>query len=218
MDTGSLVEDKDKLWQDFRQALVVMMDKTQIDEEATKALSFINANNEQLLKFSDDITKSLINSQKRESNLKVFIALSLFAATLIVLLLLVIQSYKYVVVPLSDLYASFNNIGYFKKGIKLTLPKKNELAPVVQDIEMGLEKLNKLIELINNMNQDISFEGILRYIYDNLSEFIPYEHIGIALLKDDGETVEASFGISDGLTKDLPKKLLGIKARLEETS
>jgi len=218
LDTGSLVEDKDKLWQDFRQALVVMMDKTQIDEEATKALSFINANNEQLLKFSDDITKSLINSQKRESNLKVFIALSLFAATLIVLLLLVIQSYKYVVVPLSDLYASFNNIGYFKKGIKLTLPKKNELAPVVQDIEMGLEKLNKLIELINNMNQDISFEGILRYIYDNFSEFIPYEHIGIALLKDDGETVEASFGISDGLTKDLPKKLLGIKARLEETS
>lgn len=214
----SVVEDKDKLWQEFRQALEVLMNKNQIDEEATKALTFINANNEQLLKYSDDVTQSLINFHKKESGTKVFIALSLFAAALIVLLVLVIQSYKYIVIPLSDLYSSFSNIGYLKKGVKVYLPRKSELVPVVQEIETGLEKLNKLIDLINNMNQDISFEGILKYIYDNFSEFIPYEHIGIALLKDDGETVEASFGISDGPTKDLPKKLLGIKARLEDTS
>lgn len=215
---NSLIEVTDDLWKDFLKAIDVIIRTSEIDEEVSKSLTYINDNNEQLLQYSDDILQSLINIHKSNSNTSIFIALGLFAATLVSLLVLILQSYKYIVVPLNEVYSGFSNIGSLKNNISISLPQKNELEPVIKEIDMAFAKLNRLIELIKNMNQDTSFDGILKYIYNTFSEFIPYSHIGIALLKDDGETIEASYGISDPSLNDLAKKLHGITAKLDETS
>lgn len=97
-------------------------------------------------------------------------------------------------------------------------PLTSELKPVLDEISVEFSKLDKLIQLIENMNKDVSFDGILNYIYSTFSEFIPYSHIGIALLKDNGRVLEGSYGRSDEALESLPKKLVGLRAEVSETS
>jgi len=215
---NSLIGATDSLWDDFSRAISVIIENNEMDEEVTESIAFINRNNEKLLEYSDDILKLLINIHNKNSNTRVHIGLGLFATALVSLLILIVQSYKYIIVPLNEIYSGFSNIGSLKNNIGIKLPKKNELEPLIKEIDMAFAKLNRLIELIENMNQDTSFEGILNYIYNTFSEFIPYKHIGIALLKDDGETIEATYGISDPSLNGLAKKLHGITAKLDETS
>lgn len=124
--------------------------------------------------------------------------------------------HKYLTEPINDLFSKISSISLLNKSSNLI--SSTELNPVIEEINLGFNKLDKLIELIENMNKDVSFEGILNYIYSTFSEFIPYNHIGIALLRDNGEVLEASYGISDPLLDDLPKKLMGIRAEVEKTS
>lgn len=124
--------------------------------------------------------------------------------------------HKYFNKSINDLLNKVINISILNKSFN-SIPT-NELIPVIDEINLGFNKLDKLVKLIENMNNDVSFEGILNYIYSTFSEFIPYVHIGIALLKDNGKTLEASYGISDPILNDLPKKLVGIKAEVSSTS
>lgn len=215
---GSIIEITDDAWDGFSQAVREVIGSKQADKQTAEALIYINKHEEQLLQYSDEITQGLINLHKKNANRIIMIAFGLFTALLISLLILVFQLYKYIVIPLNELYIGINNIGSLKKNTGISIPIKNELTPVIKEVDKAFNKLSKLIELIENINHDTSFEGILKYIYTSFSEFIPYSHIGIALLKDNGESVEASYGISDPALDDLPKKLMGIKARLDETS
>lgn len=80
------------------------------------------------------------------------------------------------------------------------------------------EKINRLVSLIENINLSYSFNETLQYIYTAFSSFLPYSYIGIALIKDDGESIEASYGISDGTVIGLPKNLFGLEMKLKDTS
>jgi len=124
--------------------------------------------------------------------------------------------YKYLTEPINDLFNKIGNISILNKNSN-SIPNA-ELKPVIEEINLGFKKLDKLIELIENMNKDVSFEGILNYIYSTFSEFIPYSHIGIALLKDNGKILEGSYGISAPSLNDLPKKLVGLRAEISRTS
>ncbi len=124
--------------------------------------------------------------------------------------------YKYLTEPINDLFNKIGNISILNKNSS-SIPNA-ELKPVIEEINLGFNKLDKLIELIENMNKDVSFEGILNYIYSTFSEFIPYSHIGIALLKDNGKILEGSYGISAPSLNDLPKKLVGLRAEISRTS
>ncbi len=124
--------------------------------------------------------------------------------------------YRNLTGPINDLFNKISNVSILNKNV-YSIPS-SELKPVIEEINLGFNKLDKLIELIENMNKNVSFEGILDYIYSTFSEFIPYSHIGIALLKDNGEILEASYGISAPSLNDLPKKLVGIRAEVSKTS
>lgn len=78
-------------------------------------------------------------------------------------------------------------------------------------------KLEKLTDLINKINEDATFDGVLNHIYHSFKKYIPYSHIGIALLKNDGKIIEASFGHSEP-NVNLANKLIGITAKISETS
>lgn len=212
-----LIDSTDKTWKEFKQSVNRIIDSQQIDEQTAEALIYINANNETLLQYCDQIIKGLISNQKKQMNMYMSIAIGLFFIALLLLLLSIVQLQKYMVIPLRELYKGINSIGLFKDN-KSAIPTKNELIPVVKEIDESFSKLKRLVKLIENINQDMTFEGILKYIYQSFSTFIPYSHIGIALLKDEGQILEASYGISEGELNDLPKRLLGIKARIVDTS
>jgi len=64
---------------------------------------------------------------------------------------LVFQLYKYIVIPLNELYIGINNIGSLKKNTGISIPIKNELTPVIKEVDKAFNKLSKLIELIENI-------------------------------------------------------------------
>lgn len=124
--------------------------------------------------------------------------------------------YRHLTEPINDLFNKISDTSLVNENSN-SIPV-TELKHVIEEINLEFSKLDKLIELIENMNKDVSFEGILNYIYSTFSEFIPYSHIGIALLKDNGKILEASYGISAPSLNDLPKKLVGLRAEVSSTS
>ncbi len=120
--------------------------------------------------------------------------------------------------PLGYILEELGQSSILKRNVGAELALDSPLLPVAAQINRSLDNTNHLVELIENINRDTSFDGILKYIYSTFSVFIPYTHIGIALLQEDGQTLEASYGISGGQLEGLPHRLLGITARLDETS
>ncbi|MDF2686895.1 MAG: metal dependent phosphohydrolase, partial [Clostridia bacterium] len=205
------------IWEKFNQAVIVFINKDEADKNSKEALIYINSHNEELLNYYDEITEAMVNIQKQNANKYMLIAGFLFGIALIFLIITIFQLYKYIIVPLNELYKGINNIGVLHKNYNSNATQK-ELTPVINEINEGFAKLNKLIELIEEINSGISFDDILKHIFQSFSSFIPYSHIGIALLKDNGKTLEASYGISEPSLKELPKKLFGIKEQLSRTS
>lgn len=186
--------------------------------ETEKAILVINTNNEQLLMNWNQITSSLIDYQEQVAKKYFTVSIILFVIFSVLLFISFFSFNKYMIEPLNELYNGIKNFGTTNRNVNNFFSTKKELKPVIHDINSMFNKLNRLIELIGNLNKDVSFDGILNYIYLSFSEFIPYSHIGIALLKEDNTILQASYGISDKSICELPKKLVGIKAELSKTS
>ena len=162
--------------------------------------------------------QELLAHQKQVASLYFIIAIIIFLTIVIMIYVSFVKLNKYLIEPLNELYNGIKSFSVLKISKKNHFSTKKELIPVIDEINSMFDKLNKLIELISNLNKDVSFDGILHYIYSSFSEFIPYSHIGIALLHDDEKILEASYGISDPALNELPKKLAGIKAEISKTS
>jgi len=208
----------DNVWGSFNTSVDVIIDSKKINKNTAEATIYINTHNEELMNYCDDITQTVVNIQKQNSNRDMLLALVLLVAVIILLSISLFQLQKYIVFPLNELYEGINSIGMLKINKKKLVPTKNEMIPIITEINESFDKLNKLIGLLEYINKEMSFDETLKYIYKSFLSFIPYSHIGVALLKDDGKTLEASYGISDSSLGDLPKKLLGIKAELSKTS
>ncbi|MDF2699800.1 MAG: metal dependent phosphohydrolase [Haloplasmataceae bacterium] len=213
-----LIENTFLEWDNFSKSIDIIINSEQIDEQYITALHYISDNNEQLLEYSDEITQSLITYQKEQTNKYILIAIISFIISLCLLIEAILQLHKYIISPLNELYKGISELCFLDKSQKLSLPTKKEIIPVIDDINNGFNKLNNLIELIKKISEETSFDGTLNYIYTSFSQFIPYSHIGIALLRDNGDTIEASYGISDPTIEDKFHDLLGLKANLKSTS
>ncbi|HHV98258.1 MAG TPA: GAF domain-containing protein [Clostridiaceae bacterium] len=150
----------------------------------------------------------------------VHIILSLLFLLMItfILLILIYNTYKHVINSVNYIHKSIAEVAAinYSAGKKAIVEERPE--PDFTDIVEIYKKFNNLKSLIENINSSNSFEDLLKYIYSTFIDFVPYSYIGIALIKDDGKSVEASFGISDGAVKGLPQNLIGEKAYIEETS
>lgn len=213
-----IVVKMDKVWEVFNKSVDDIIDSEKIDKNAAEAISYINTHNEELMNYCDDITQTVVNIQKQDLNIDMLLAFILFVAVIVLLFISLFQLQKYIVLPLNELYEGIKSMGMLKINNKKIVPTKNKVIPIITEINESLNKFNKLIELLEHINKDMSFDETLNYIYKSFSSFIPYSHIGIALLKDDGKVLEASYGISGSSLGDLPKKLLGIKAEFSKTS
>jgi len=202
----------------FSKSVRNIVNNNQINIQTKESILFINTNNEELMANWNEMLQELLAHQKQVANLYFIVAIFIFLIFIIMIYVSFAQLNKYLIEPLNELYNGIKSFGILKTSKNKSFSTKKELTPVIDEINSMFDKLNKLIELISNLNKDVSFDGILHYIYSSFSEFIPYSHIGIALLHDDEKILEASYGISDPALNELPKRLAGIKAEISKTS
>lgn len=201
-------------WKPIKDQIKVIQKSEKIDKEFTIATLKINNYVSTLIKNSDKIFDHIIvKSQKKMDILIKFVIL--FCCVLIILIAIVLFSaYKYVLIPFENLYNGIFRVGLFNQDKKI--PTNKEITPVVEEIQKAFNKVEALISLIENINRKTSFQEVLEYIYEAFRPYIPYNYIGIALIED--EYLIGSYGISDGEVENIPKKILGKKALISETS
>ena len=125
---------------------------------------------------------------------------------------------KHYIHPAGQILEELSDSSVLHKHVGDSLHLDSPLLGVAARINQSLDNTGHLVQLIENVNSHDTFDSLLRYIYTTYSPFIPYSHIGIALLQEDGKTIEASYGISGGPLEGLARKLVGLTAQLENTS
>jgi response regulator RpfG family c-di-GMP phosphodiesterase len=131
------------------------------------------------------------------------------------LCILLFNLYKHILLPLKNLYQGMAEVGITRMDVGNIERNETQLIPEVAEVNEIFLKLKHLIKLLENINNNDSFDGVLQYIYTTFSAFIPYTHIGIALLEDDGTSVRASYGISNDNPVDLARNLLGYQTSIK---
>lgn len=215
---SSHIQDIKVLWSNFEHAIMVIAEAEEIDGEVTESAMYITENNMELLDHSEQLLEVILNesiksSRRMELLFRILIAL-LSAITIVALFHLV----RFIILPFNQLYKGLSEIGLSELPLNPGFPTKKKVIPMVNEINDMFLKIEDLISLIQNMNNNSSFTEILDFINTTFSKIIPYNYIGIALLNNDKTKLSASYGVSDGQVLGLPEDLLGISFDISETS
>ena len=143
---------------------------------------------------------------------------ALFLLTLLCLLglaYIIHALYRYILLGLTELYN-----GFYSLGLSST-DSKTESLTVEDEIRNIFTGIRNTMELVEQVNANVSFSDTLNYIFETFIQYIPYTYIGIALFKQ-GEASDhliASYGISEGPQHaNLANQILGYEVPLDETS
>lgn len=209
----------DNVWPEFSKSVDVVANANSTNNQVINAAVFINENNEDLLISSNLIAGTIVNEAKNKSFINIGILSILLVLCFIILVFSLFNLSKYIILPLDELYKGISQMnilsGDMNKRFESTSPL---MLPITSEVNEVFDKFNKLISLIENINENNSFNEILTYIYESFSTFIPYTYIGIALITDDKKQLKASYGISSKKLPGLPENLLGHTALIAETS
>lgn len=110
---------------------------------------------------------------------------------------------------IEKIYSGMDEIG---------LTSNNDNVSPISGVNDAFEKLKSLIELIEDLNMNIPFKDQLNQIYRSFSEYIPYSHIGVALMDEDGDTIRASYAADGNDRNELTEKIMGYKTSIRNTS
>jgi Response regulator containing a CheY-like receiver domain and an HD-GYP domain len=80
------------------------------------------------------------------------------------------------------------------------------------------ENFNHFISIIENLESNEPFKNILQFIYDSFSAYIPYTHIGVALITDDVSTIRGAYCVSGPQHPNLARRLSGYRTDIHVTS
>jgi HD-GYP domain-containing protein (c-di-GMP phosphodiesterase class II) len=209
----------DRTWPQFSKSIDIIVHAKEINSEVIDAAIFINEKNEVLLNSSNLITQTIINEAKNKLYLIMGIVSLLLLLSFIILTISLFNLHKYILLPLDELYRGISDMGIINSGMKNQFRSDSpQVQLITSEVNEVFDKLTKLISLIENINQNSSFNEILQFIYHSFSSFIPYTYIGIALITDDGKNLKASYGLSSKEFTGLPENLLGKKTPIDETS
>jgi HD-GYP domain-containing protein (c-di-GMP phosphodiesterase class II) len=205
-------------WHDLSIALDTVAMHDIINEDSVQSLLFINSKTGQLSEQMTFMFQELIDSIKQSVYSKLIMLTAIFLTAQVLAVVLIIHTKKYIIMPLDAIYTGLSGLNLIKGSLSSSPRTYNELQAVISEINDGFNKLKKLNTLIKTINENISFNDVLKYIYTTFSPFIPYSHIGIALLDDDGKTLEATYGISDKSMKDIANDLAKCNVNIDDTS
>lgn len=201
----SEVSENRALWDEFKLKYSNIIQFDDDDEEFRESIIFINENVDRLMESSASITSIFLetNQEFHRSNMNKM--LLMIASLAMVLVYTLYEFYKYLFLPLDQLYMGFKKIGlessYEGNGFGVRA-MSNEIGNM-------LDGIIKSMNLIEEINTNMSFDDSLKYIYNSFGMYIPYSYIGIALFKSkDSDILVGSYGI--GKTKLSDNEMTGI--------
>lgn len=201
----SEVSENRALWNKFKLNYSNIIQFDDDDEEFRESIIFINENVDRLMESSASITSIFLetNQEFHRSNMNKM--LLMIASLAMVLVYTLYEFYKYLFLPLDQLYMGFKKIGlessYEGNGFGVRA-MSNEIGNM-------LDGIIKSMNLIEEINTNMSFDDSLKYIYNSFGMYIPYSYIGIALFKSkDSDILVGSYGI--GKTKLSDNEMTGI--------
>ncbi|OHW62307.1 cyclic di-GMP phosphodiesterase response regulator RpfG [Andreesenia angusta] len=201
----SEVSENRALWDEFKLNYSNIIQFDDDDEEFRESIIFINENVDRLMESSASITSIFLetNQEFHRSNMNKM--LLMIASLAMVLVYTLYEFYKYLFLPLDQLYMGFKKIGlessYEGNGFGVRA-MSNEIGNM-------LDGIIKSMNLIEEINTNMSFDDSLKYIYNSFGMYIPYSYIGIALFKSkDSDILVGSYGI--GKTKLSDNEMTGI--------
>jgi HD-GYP domain-containing protein (c-di-GMP phosphodiesterase class II) len=217
-DIRGTLEQINGIWGDFSRAVDVVIRSDRIDTDFKYATIYINENNEGLRDYCDKLLNAGINETQQHTKANTRVTVFFTAIAFIILGISVFSLYRYFIGPLTEIYKGFSEVGITSEHLNRAMPTKHEVRPIVDEIRTMFRELDIIFSLIENINGNSSFSEVLEYIFRSFSFFIPYNYIGVALLKNSGTSLEASYGISDGSVTALPEALFNKEYAISETS
>lgn len=158
------------------------------------------------------------------SKLKKHTALILFDIILAVSALVLLGVYYLTVkresLVIMILFIEASSIVSITAELILTLKdyKSAQKKGIMERKKQTKDEITSLISLIENIESNEPFKNVLVNIYDSFSGYIPYTHIGVALLDEDGKNIYAAYGVSGPQNPNLMKRLIGYKTNISQTS
>jgi HD-GYP domain-containing protein (c-di-GMP phosphodiesterase class II) len=208
----------DTLWSEFDEAINVIVNANSINSDTAAATIFVNENNMQLLKLCDSMLNQILANSIDSTRQMEQRAFGIIGILSIVLILALYNLFKYVLLPFNQLYKGITDIGLTHELQQTKLLTNNKMMPIVSEINEMFNKINDLISLIENINNNSSFMEILNFINTTFSSVIPYNYIGIALIDDEKKVLRASYGVTDGSIVGLPENIVGATWEIKDTS
>ncbi|MDF2540342.1 MAG: metal dependent phosphohydrolase [Herbinix sp.] len=206
------------LWSEFAKAVDTLIASDEITDQMAAAAIYINENNLELLQLSDNISVTILNNSIQKANDMKLIIYGMIGLLSVITLLALYHLIKFIYQPFQQLYKGITEIGLDTNSGDRKLPTKKNVMPMVTEINEMFLKINDLISLIENMNNNSSFTETLQFIYDTFSTFIPYTYIGIALIDENKKFLRASYGVSDDSIIGMPDKIVGKSWLIKDTS
>ena len=216
-EANSYLKEINLLWAEFELAIDTLLSASN-GTDMYEAAQFINNHNMELLELIDTISEK-IHEELFKSNKNIQRIIYLLIILLSITTIFIAGHFvKYIMLPFKHLYQGISEIGLDKETFDKKETMHKNIAPMVTEIGAMFQKINNLISLIENINNNDSFMDTLNFINNTFSAYVPYNYIGIALIEEDKKLLKASFGVSDGSITGMPENLLGYSWPIRETS
>lgn len=206
------------LWEEFSNQINILTNENSTMMEIEQATVFLNNNNLKLLKLCDKLLEEVLNASIKSGRTVTYIIYILIGLLTVFIVLSFIQLQRRLFLPFLQLYQGISDIGLEKYPNTNHITTDNKMIPIVTEVGDMFKKINKLISLIENINNNNSFMDTLKFISNTFSDFIPYNYIGIALIDEDHKKLTASYGVSDETITGMPERMMGASWLIEDTS
>ncbi len=218
LDSSSYLQEIGKLWMEFDQSIDIILLADHIDSTVAEEVVFITDNNMGLLECFDQLQGQILGKSIQDGRSRSYFLYGMIAVLLIITLISLYQLQYFLARPFSQLYKGIESIGLQSYPVNNQYPTQKKIRPIVNEISNMFHKINHLITLIENINNNVSFMETLNFISDTFSPYIPYNYIGIGLISEDKLKLIPTYGVSDGTVLGLPEKIRGIAWPIRETS
>ena len=205
-----------ELWTQASSNILYLSLQEDLSEDFRAALFEVNLENYELALVLDELSDTIRTEKKNSLLLFEMIAGVSFISIVIYLLLNLRNFYVYVIEPINAVYLSLKQRGLLRNNE--TIMNKDEVDDLLGSFQAGFSRLDKVLDLINQLNRNVSFEENLIYIFDNFKPLIPFEHLSIAILTDNDEMLELRYALSDKSLSHLPSKMIGLRQAIDQTT
>ena len=185
LDSSSQLQQIDRLWVKFHQSVHLVLQAEHIDSGLMEEVVFINDNNMNLLELCDQLEGQIITKSIHDGKVRSYVLYGMIAVLLVATLFSLYQLQYFLVRPFSQLYKGIEEIGLHSYPVDRKYPTQKKILPIVTEIRNMFRKINHLITLIENINNNVSFMETLNFISNTFSAYIPYNYIGIGLIRED---------------------------------